>query len=104
MGLIAASSGAEPPMPIPRIPQTTGVAMAHAAFRVHGHFHIEDSLELLTVDLLRVQVVGTARTPADVLTWLASHDAHRDVALMDVFRREGTGFRVSIHKSRQPIT
>lgn len=76
--------------------------MPHAAFRVKGHLQADEHLEPLTVDLLRIQVVGTAQTPADVLTWLAAHDVDREVALMDVFRREGTGFRVSIHMSRQP--
>lgn len=71
---------------------------------VPDHLQVPEDSQLLMVDLLRVHIVGTAQTTTDVLIWLAAHEEHRDVALMDLFLREGTGFRVATHMSRQQVT
>lgn len=52
---------------------------------------------LTKVTVLRAQAIGSVRTIADALAWLAAHDAHGELALMDVFHRDGPGFLVLTH-------
>jgi len=44
--------------------------------------------------LTNANVVGTAETSADALAWIAVNEGKWDVAVLDLFLKEGTGFTV----------
>ncbi|MDP9890905.1 DNA-binding NarL/FixJ family response regulator [Variovorax boronicumulans] len=49
------------------------------------------------------RVDGTAETEEDAITWLISHNGYWDVAVVDLFLREGSGLRVVDRcRDRQP--
>jgi len=71
--------------------------MSLAAFLIEDDPKIRENLGILLTDLLDAKVVGMAETSDDALAWLAVHDGHWDVAVLDLFLKEGTGFTVLTH-------
>lgn len=53
-----------------------------------------DNLGATLVELLQAQVVGVAETPDEALVWLALHEGHWNLAVLDLILKQGTGFDV----------
>ncbi len=75
----------------------SGVAMSLAAFLIEDDLVIRDSLGTMLEELLDARVVGSAETSDDALAWLQTHDGRWDLAVLDLFLKEGTGFTVLSH-------
>lgn len=68
--------------------------MPLSAFLIEDDPKIRENLGILLADVLNATVVGMAETSDDALAWLAVHDGHWDLAVLDLFLKEGTGFNV----------
>ena len=68
--------------------------MALTAFLVEDNKTIRDTLIPALEDLSTAQVVGFAETEQDATNWLATHGRQWDVAIVDLFLREGSGLGV----------
>jgi len=68
--------------------------MPLAVFLIEDDPKIRENLGILLADMLNAQVVGMAETSDDALAWLAVHDRHWDLVVLDLFLKEGTGFTV----------
>lgn len=68
--------------------------MPHTAFLIEDHLHVREYLGLLMVEILDVQVVGTAESNADALAWLTTHEGQWDLAVVDLMLKDGMGFKV----------
>ncbi|MGJ7607003.1 response regulator [Variovorax sp. LT1R20] len=77
--------------------------MPLTAFLVEDNKVIRDNLIPTIESLSAARVDGTAETEDDAITWLISHNGHWDVAVVDLFLREGSGLRVVDRcRNRQP--
>jgi two-component system OmpR family response regulator len=68
--------------------------MPLSAFLIEDDPRIRENLGILLADVLDAKVVGMAETSDDALAWFASNEGHWDVAVLDLFLKEGTGFNV----------
>jgi DNA-binding NarL/FixJ family response regulator len=68
--------------------------MAIITFLVEDNKTIRDNLIPTLEDLARARVLGTAETEVDAVHWLNSHDGSWDLAVIDLFLREGSGLGV----------
>ncbi|MGJ7566090.1 response regulator [Variovorax sp. GB1R11] len=68
--------------------------MAVITFLVEDNKTIRDQLIPTLEDLTRARVLGTAETEAQAIHWLKSHDGDWDVAVVDLFLKEGSGLGV----------
>lgn len=68
--------------------------MTLAAFLIEDDPTSRQSLGTLMTEMLDASVVGIAETSDDALAWLAENDGKWDVAVLDLFLKEGTGFTV----------
>ncbi|CAN5893387.1 hypothetical protein BH11PSE13_BH11PSE13_34980 [soil metagenome] len=68
--------------------------MALITFLVEDNKTIRDNLIPTLEDLARARVLGTAETEVDAVHWLQSHDGSWDLAVIDLFLREGSGLGV----------
>ncbi|TWO72344.1 response regulator [Caenimonas sedimenti] len=65
---------------------------------------IRDNLIETLQDLAQVQTVGTAETEHEGKRWLAQNDGTWDLAIVDLFLREGSGLNVldALRERRRP--
>jgi len=68
--------------------------MPLSAFLIEDDPRIRENLGILLADVLDARVVGMAETSDDALAWFASNEGQWDVAVLDLFLKEGTGFNV----------
>lgn len=68
--------------------------MSLNAFLIEDDPVSRDSVSTLMTELLSANVVGTAETSDDALEWIALNEGKWDVAVLDLFLKEGTGFTV----------
>ncbi|WP_285412596.1 response regulator [Variovorax sp. efr-133-TYG-130] len=68
--------------------------MPVTAFLVEDNQVIRDNLIPTIESLSAARVGGFAETEAEAMAWLEAHDAHWDVAVVDLFLREGSGLNV----------
>lgn len=104
MGRMAVSSGTKCLVTVPKVVFLKELAMPVAAFLIAEHVDAPTTFLFTVGEALHVQVVGTAETAAETmahaLAWLAADEGYRELPLLDVFRQEGTGFRVMTHTTR----
>jgi len=68
--------------------------MALITFLVEDNKTIRDNLVPALEDLVNGRVVGYAETETDALAWLAEHPDGWQLLIVDLFLKDGTGFRV----------
>ena len=68
--------------------------MAVITFLVEDNKTIRDQLIPTLEDLTRARVLGTAETEAQAIHWLKAHDGDWDIAVVDLFLKEGSGLGV----------
>jgi two-component system OmpR family response regulator len=68
--------------------------MAVITFLVEDSKTIRDQLIPTLEDLTRARVLGTADTESEAVHWLREHDGIWDVAVVDLFLKEGSGMGV----------
>jgi two-component system OmpR family response regulator len=71
--------------------------MPLAAFLIEDDPVIRDSIGAMLTEVLHANVVGIAETSDDALAWLALHEGHWDLAVLDLYLKKGTGFNVLSH-------
>lgn len=55
---------------------------------------IRENLSATLEEILNAKVVGTAETESQAIKWLNGHPGEWDVAIVDIFLREGSGLGV----------
>lgn len=68
--------------------------MAVITFLVEDNKTIRDQLIPTLEDLTKARVLGTAETESEAIHWLQEHDGSWDVAVVDLFLKEGSGMGV----------
>lgn len=68
--------------------------MAVITFLVEDNETIRDQLIPTLEDLTKARVLGTAATESEAIHWLKAHDGGWDIAVVDLFLREGSGLGV----------
>ena len=68
--------------------------MDYRAYIVDDSATVRDALSSTLEELAQVQTVGTAETEQEGARWLAENDDKWDLAIVDLFLREGTGLQV----------
>lgn len=68
--------------------------MAVITFLVEDNKTIRDQLIPTLEDLTSARVLGIAETEAQAIHWLKAHDGGWDVAVVDLFLKEGSGLGV----------
>ena len=68
--------------------------MAFRAYIVEDSPTIRDNLIETLEELAEVQAVGTAETEHEGKRWLAANDDHWDLAIVDLFLKEGNGLNI----------
>ena len=68
--------------------------MATITFLVEDNPVIRDNLIPTLEDLGHARVIGMAETEKEALGWLRSHDGAWDLAVVDLFLKEGSGLGV----------
>ncbi|RZM03413.1 MAG: response regulator [Variovorax sp.] len=68
--------------------------MATITFLVEDNPVIRDNLIPTLEDLGNARVIGMAETETDAIGWLRSHDGSWDLAVVDLFLKEGSGLGV----------
>lgn len=72
-------------------------------FLVEDSKVIRDSLIPTLEDLANARVIGTAESQDDAVEWLADHDGKWDLAVVDLFLKQGSGLGVlAALKRRHP--
>lgn len=74
-----------------------GVSMPLSAFLIEDDPVIRENIGIMLAEVLNAQVVGIAETSDDALAWFEVNEGHWDVAVLDLFLKEGTGFTVLSH-------
>ena len=68
--------------------------MAFRAYIVEDSPTIRQNLVEALQELARVEPVGTAETECEGKQWLAEHDGCWDLAIVDLFLKEGNGLNI----------
>lgn len=68
--------------------------MNYRAYIVDDSAIIRDSLASTLEELAQVRTVGTAETEEEGAAWLAQNDDQWDLAIVDLFLKEGSGLQV----------
>jgi DNA-binding NarL/FixJ family response regulator len=68
--------------------------MKFRAYIVEDSPTIRDNLIETLQELASVEAVGTAETEQEGKLWLAQNDAYWDLAIIDLFLREGSGLNI----------
>jgi two-component system OmpR family response regulator len=68
--------------------------MALITFLVEDNETIRNNLIPTLEDLANARVLGVAETETEAIHWLRSHDGEWDVAVVDLFLKEGSGLGV----------
>lgn len=68
--------------------------MALITFLVEDNQRIRESLIPTLEDLANARVLGVAETELEAVHWLNAHDGSWDLAVVDLFLKEGSGFGV----------
>ncbi len=68
--------------------------MTFRAYIVEDSPTIRRNLIETLQELARIEPVGTAETEQEGKHWLAQNDAHWDIAIVDLFLREGSGLNI----------
>lgn len=68
--------------------------MAIITFLVEDNARIREHLIPTLEDLADAQVLGFAETESDALQWLHAHDGEWNLAVVDLFLKEGSGLGV----------
>lgn len=77
--------------------------MAFRAYIVEDSPTIRENLIEALHELAMVESVGTAETEHEGKTWLAEHDSWWDLAIVDLFLKEGNGLNIlEACRSRRP--
>ena len=78
--------------------------MTFKAYIVEDSPTIRDNLIETLQELASVQPVGTADTEHEGKRWLAQNDAQWDIAIVDLFLREGSGLNIleALQRKRRP--
>jgi DNA-binding NarL/FixJ family response regulator len=77
--------------------------MPVTAFLVEDNHVIRDNLIPTIESLSAARVEGHAETEDEAMAWLEAHDGRWDVAVVDLFLREGSGLNVVDRcRARQP--
>ena len=77
--------------------------MAFRAYIVEDSPTIRDNLIETLEELAEVEAVGTAETEHEGKRWLAANDDHWDLAIVDLFLKEGNGLNiVAACRARKP--
>jgi DNA-binding NarL/FixJ family response regulator len=78
--------------------------MKYRAYIVEDSPTIRDNLIEALRELAEVEPVGTAETEHEGRRWLAQNDAEWDLAIVDLFLREGSGLSIleGLQRRRRP--
>lgn len=68
--------------------------MAIITFLVEDNPRIQDNLIPTLEDLANARVLGVAETESEAISWLKAHDGTWDLAVVDLFLKEGSGLGV----------
>lgn len=68
--------------------------MAVITFLVEDNKTIRDQLIPTLEDLTKARVLGIAETESEAIHWLTEHDGGWDIAVVDLFLKEGSGLGV----------
>lgn len=68
--------------------------MAFRAYIVEDSPTIRDNLIETLQELAEVEPVGTAETEQEGRQWLSEHDGYWDLAIIDLFLKEGSGLNI----------
>lgn len=63
---------------------------------------IRENLSATLEEILSAKVVGTADTESEAIRWLTQHAGEWDVAIVDIFLREGSGLGVLAMCAERP--
>jgi len=64
------------------------------AYLIEDNAVIRENLLATLKELASIDPVGTAETEREASSWLREHDGHWDLAIVDLFLREGNGLNV----------
>ncbi|MCZ2496169.1 response regulator [Xylophilus sp. Kf1] len=64
------------------------------AFLIEDNPVIRENLLATLSELVQIDAVGCAETEDEASSWLREHDGHWDLAIVDLFLREGNGLNV----------
>ena len=83
---------------MPTAPDTTRRARSPRAplsiFMVEDEPLVQDSLRVVLGGFLGAEVVGSANTEAEAISWLQAHDDAWRLVVVDLFLQQGTGLGV----------
>ncbi|MBN8754582.1 MULTISPECIES: response regulator [Variovorax] len=68
--------------------------MTFAVFLVEDEPLIQDSLKVVIEGFLRAQVIGAARSEAEAVAWLQTHEGGWHLLVVDLFLTQGSGLGV----------
>ncbi|VTU28756.1 Response regulator PrrA [Variovorax sp. PBS-H4] len=68
--------------------------MERSVFLVEDNQRIRQHLSSALEELISAQVAGTAESEAEACEWLASHPAQWQLAVVDLFLKQGSGLGV----------
>jgi len=68
--------------------------MAFRAYIVEDNATIRDNLVETLQELALIDPVGTAATESEGKQWLADHEGWWDLAIVDLFLKEGSGLKI----------
>jgi len=64
------------------------------AYLIEDNAVIRENLLATLRELACIEPIGTAETEHEASAWLKDHDGHWDLAIVDLFLREGNGLNV----------
>lgn len=77
--------------------------MKFRAYIIEDNPVIRDNLMATLKELVQVDAVGTADNERDAASWLCRKDSHWDLAIVDIFLKQGNGLNVlAACNARQP--
>ena len=90
-------------MPEPCLPYQPEIAVGLKIFIVEDNPVIRDNLVDTLEELAAVETVGVAETEQEGVNWLSQHLPEWDVAIVDLFLKEGSGIGVIEACKDRPI-
>ena len=90
-------------MPEPCLPYQPEIAAGLKIFIVEDNPVIRDNLVDTLEELAAVETVGVAETEQEGVNWLSQHLPEWDVAIVDLFLKEGSGIGVIEACKDRPI-